>query len=113
MLGKAVGARDERDRIVLIIEDWQADIGEYKDLDLTQLIRLAIRKHNDWARHWNSHWVTPSQLCGNDSDTRLYWAKNERTTKKDGLMELLGWSMIILGAAVALFFLAIVFGEDE
>ncbi len=47
MLGKAVGARDERDRIVLIIEDWQADIGEYKDLDLTQLIRLAIRKHND------------------------------------------------------------------
>jgi len=47
MFGKAVGARDERDRIVLIIEDWQADIGKYKDLDLTQLIRLAIRKHND------------------------------------------------------------------
>ena len=47
MLGKAVGARDERDRIVLLIEDWQANIGEYKDLDLTQLIRLAIRKHND------------------------------------------------------------------
>jgi hypothetical protein len=47
MFGKAVGARDERDRIVLIIEDWQANMGEYKDLDLTQLIRLAIRKHND------------------------------------------------------------------
>lgn len=47
MLGKAVGARDERDRIVLLIEDWQANIGEYKDLDLTQLIRLAIRKQND------------------------------------------------------------------
>ncbi len=47
MFGKAVGARDERDRIVQIIEDWQADIGEYKDLDLTQLIRLAIRKQND------------------------------------------------------------------
>jgi hypothetical protein len=47
MFGKAVGARDERDRIVLIIENWQANIGEYRDLDLTQLIRLAIRKHND------------------------------------------------------------------
>ena len=47
MLGKAVGARDERDRIVQIIEDWQGDIGEFKDLTLTQLIRLAIRKQND------------------------------------------------------------------
>lgn len=47
MLGKAVGARDERDRIVQIIEDWQGDIGEFKDLTLTQLIRLAIRKEND------------------------------------------------------------------
>ena len=47
MLGKAVGARDERDRIVTIIENWQADIGQYKDLDLTQLIRIAIRGHND------------------------------------------------------------------
>jgi len=28
-------------------------------------------------------------------------------------MELLGWSMIILGGAIALFFLAIVFGDDD
>jgi len=28
-------------------------------------------------------------------------------------MELIGWGMIILGAAVGLFFLALVFGEDE
>ena len=47
MFGKAVGARDERDRIVTLIEDWQADIGQYKDLTLTELIRLAIRRHND------------------------------------------------------------------
>ena len=47
MLGKAVGARDERDRIVALIENWQADIGQYKDLDLTQLIRIAIRGHHD------------------------------------------------------------------
>ncbi len=47
MLGKAVGARDERDRIVQIIEDWQGDIGEFKDLTLTQLIRLAIRNQED------------------------------------------------------------------
>ena len=47
MLGKAVGARDERDRIIALIENWQADIGQYKDLDLTQLIRIAIRGHND------------------------------------------------------------------
>jgi len=47
MFGKAVGARDERDRIVAIIEDWQGDIGQYKDLTLTQLIRIAIRRHND------------------------------------------------------------------
>lgn len=47
MLGKAVGARDERDRIVTIIEDWSADIGKYKDLDIIQLIRIAIRGHND------------------------------------------------------------------
>jgi hypothetical protein len=47
MLGKAVGARDERDRIITLIENWQADIGQYKDLDLTQLIRIAIRGQND------------------------------------------------------------------
>ena len=47
MFGKAVGARDERDRIITLIEDWQADIGQYKDLTLTELIRLAIRRHND------------------------------------------------------------------
>lgn len=47
MLGKAVGARDERDRIVMIIEDWQADIGKYSTLTLTELIRVAIRRHND------------------------------------------------------------------
>jgi hypothetical protein len=47
MFGKAVGARDERDRIITLIENWQADIGQYKDLTLTELIRLAIRRHND------------------------------------------------------------------
>ena len=47
MFGKAVGARDERDRIITLIEDWQAGIGQYKDLTLTELIRLAIRRHND------------------------------------------------------------------
>jgi hypothetical protein len=47
MFGKAVGARDERDRIITLIEDWQADIGQYKDLTLTELIRIAIRRHND------------------------------------------------------------------
>jgi len=47
MFGKAVGARDERDRIITLIEDWQADIGQYKDLTLTELIRLAVRRHND------------------------------------------------------------------
>lgn len=47
MLGKAVGARDERDRVVEIIENWQADIGQYADLDLTQLIRIAIRGQHD------------------------------------------------------------------
>jgi hypothetical protein len=47
MFGKAVGARDERDRIVMIIEDWQGDIGQYKDLTLTELIRQAIRGQRD------------------------------------------------------------------
>jgi len=47
MLGKAVGARDERDRILALIENWQADIGQYADLDLTQLIRIAIRGQHD------------------------------------------------------------------
>ena len=47
MFGKAVGARDERDRIITLIEDWQAGIGQYKDLTLTELIRIAIRRHND------------------------------------------------------------------
>jgi len=47
MLGKAVGARDERDRIVMLIEDWQADLGKYSNLTLTELIRVAIRRHND------------------------------------------------------------------
>jgi hypothetical protein len=28
-------------------------------------------------------------------------------------MELLGWGMIFVGAAVALFFLALVFGDDD
>jgi len=28
-------------------------------------------------------------------------------------MELIGWGMVILGAAVGLFFLTLVFGEDD
>jgi len=47
MLGKAVGARDERDRIVALIENWQADIGQYSHLTLTELIRQGIRGQND------------------------------------------------------------------
>jgi hypothetical protein len=47
MLGKAVGARDERDRVVEIIENWQADIGQYSHLTLTELIRQAIRGQHD------------------------------------------------------------------
>jgi hypothetical protein len=47
MLGKAAGARDERDRIVALIENWQADIGQYSHLTLTELIRQAIRGQHD------------------------------------------------------------------
>jgi hypothetical protein len=47
MFGKRVGARDERDRIIILIEDWQADIGPYKNLTLTELIRQAIRGQHD------------------------------------------------------------------
>jgi hypothetical protein len=47
MFGKRVGARDERDRIIILIEDWQADIGPYKSLTLTELIRQAIRGQHD------------------------------------------------------------------
>lgn len=47
MFGKAVGARDERDRIVAIFEEWSADQGINKDLNIHQLIKVAVRKHND------------------------------------------------------------------
>jgi hypothetical protein len=47
MLGKAVGARDERERIIILIENWQANEGKYATLTLTELINLAIRKGKD------------------------------------------------------------------
>jgi hypothetical protein len=47
MLGKAVGARDERERIIILIENWQANKGIYATLTLTELIQLAIKKGKD------------------------------------------------------------------
>ena len=47
MLGKAVGARDERERIIMIIQRWQDNQGKYASLTLTELIELAIKKGND------------------------------------------------------------------
>jgi hypothetical protein len=47
MLGKAVGARDERERIIMIIQRWQDNQGKYANLNLTELIDLAIKRGND------------------------------------------------------------------
>jgi hypothetical protein len=47
MLGKAVGARDERERIIILIENWQANEGKYATLTLTELIDLAIKRGKD------------------------------------------------------------------
>jgi hypothetical protein len=44
MLGKAVGARDERERIIILIENWQANEGKYATLTLTELIDLAVKR---------------------------------------------------------------------
>jgi hypothetical protein len=47
MLGKAVGARDERERIISIIENWQTYAGNYATLTLTELIEVAIKQGKD------------------------------------------------------------------
>lgn len=47
MLGKAVGARDERERIIILIENWQANEGKYATLTLTELIDLAVKRVKD------------------------------------------------------------------
>jgi hypothetical protein len=47
MLGKAVGARDERERIIMIIQRWQDNQGKYANLNLTELIDLAIKRGHD------------------------------------------------------------------
>ena len=47
MLGKAVGARDERERIIILIENWQTYAGNYATLTLTELIEVAIKQGKD------------------------------------------------------------------
>ena len=99
MFGKAVGARDERDRIITLIEDWQADIGQYKDLTLTELIRIAIRRHNDWPR--KSDWNYAGLLCCFKCKIARNWKETRKDRAMADVVELMGWYSIFMGIALA------------
>lgn len=107
MFGKAVGARDERERIIALLQSRHESILDYLGLDpevfdksdyFTEVVEVIMEGKNDWPR--NSNWNYAGLFCCLKCKVARNWKETRKARTMGDVLELMGWYSIFMGIAL-------------